>query len=103
MREGFEPYAHHPWQLKFIDLALAAALVAKIPPERIVNFMPLKELRAWVEKVRNAEARRTAKKYDKYFGQTWLRGTEIAYLTGGLGGAEVRHILRYRGARSFMR
>lgn len=50
--------AHHPWQLEFIDLALAASLAAKIPPERIVNFMPLKELRAWVEKVRGAEARR---------------------------------------------
>ena len=51
--------AHHPWQLAFIDLALAAALAAKIPPERIVNFMPLRELRAWVEKVRSAEARHT--------------------------------------------
>jgi len=50
--------AHHPWQLEFIDLALAAALAAKIPPERIVNFMPLKELRDWVEKLRSAEARR---------------------------------------------
>jgi histidinol phosphatase-like PHP family hydrolase len=54
--------AHHPWQLEFIDLALAAALAAKIPPERIVNFMPLKELRAWIEKVRVAEARRTRTK-----------------------------------------
>jgi len=54
--------AHHPWQLEFIDLALAAALAAKIPPERIVNFMPLKELRAWVDKVRGAEARRTRTK-----------------------------------------
>jgi len=54
--------AHHPWQLEFIDLALAAALAAKIPPERIVNFMPLKELRAWIEKVRGAEARRTRTK-----------------------------------------
>ena len=52
-------YAHHPWQFEFIDLALAAALAAKIPPERIVNFMPLRELRAWVEKVRSAEARHT--------------------------------------------
>ncbi len=51
--------AHHPWQFEFIDLALAAALAAKIPAERIVNFMPLTELRAWVEKVRRAEARRT--------------------------------------------
>jgi len=51
--------AHYPWQLEFVDLALAAALAAKIPPERIVNFRPLNELRAWVEKVREAEARRT--------------------------------------------
>src|SRR5438552_3496154 len=51
--------AYHPWQLAFIDLALAAVLAAKIPPERIVNFMPLKELRAWIEKLRGAEARRT--------------------------------------------
>jgi DNA polymerase (family 10) len=51
--------AHHPWQLEFIDLALAVALAAKIRPERIVNFMSLKELRAWVEKVRSSEARRT--------------------------------------------
>jgi DNA polymerase (family 10) len=54
--------AHHPWQFEFIDLALAAALKARIPPERIVNFMPLKELLAWVEKVRCAEAHRTRKK-----------------------------------------
>jgi histidinol phosphatase-like PHP family hydrolase len=50
--------AHHSWQFEFIDLALAAALGAKISPERIVNFMRLRELRAWVEKVRGAEARR---------------------------------------------
>src|SRR5204862_4163704 len=54
--------AHHPWQLEFIDLALAAALTAKIPSERIVNFMPLKELRAWIEKVLVAKARRTRTK-----------------------------------------
>jgi histidinol phosphatase-like PHP family hydrolase len=54
--------AHHPWQLEFIDLALATALAAKISSERIVNFMPLKELRAWVEKMRLAEARRTRTK-----------------------------------------
>ena len=27
--------AHHPWQFEFIDLALVAALVARIPPERL--------------------------------------------------------------------
>ena len=46
--------AHHPWQLEFIDLALAAALAAKIPPERVVNFMSLNELRAWVARARKA-------------------------------------------------
>ena len=58
-RISFGTDAHHPSQLHFIDLALAAALAAKIPPERIVNFMPLKELRAWIEKVRRSEGRRT--------------------------------------------
>ena len=54
--------AHHPWQLEFIDLALAAALAAKIPPGRIVNFMPLTKLRAWIQNVRGAETRRAHKK-----------------------------------------
>ena len=45
--------AHHPWQLEFIELGLAAALKAKIPAERIVNFMSLGELRAWVGKLRS--------------------------------------------------
>lgn len=44
--------AHHPWQLGFIELGLAAALRAKIPAERIINFMPLTELKAWVASVR---------------------------------------------------
>jgi histidinol phosphatase-like PHP family hydrolase len=50
--------AHHPWQLEFIDLALAAALAAKIPAERIINFMSVSELRGWVKQVRRAEYRR---------------------------------------------
>lgn len=44
--------AHHPWQLEFITLGLAAALKAKIPGERIVNFLPLPQLRQWVKSVR---------------------------------------------------
>ena len=31
--------SHHPWQLEFIELALTAALLAKIPADRIVNFL----------------------------------------------------------------
>jgi histidinol phosphatase-like PHP family hydrolase len=45
--------AHHGWQLEFIDLGLAAALKAKIPPDSILNFMPVLELKAWANCVRN--------------------------------------------------
>ncbi len=39
--------AHHPEQLAFIELSLAAAHLAKISPERIINFMPVNELKRW--------------------------------------------------------
>jgi len=54
--------AHHPWQLEFIDLGLAAALQAKIPAERIINFMPLAELQRWVASVRARSARLRAQR-----------------------------------------
>ncbi len=44
--------AHHPDEFAYIDLSLGAACAAKIPPERILNFLPLAELRAWVAGVR---------------------------------------------------
>jgi DNA polymerase (family 10) len=44
--------AHHPPQLAFIELGLAAARMAKIPPARVINFLPLVELKNWVAKVR---------------------------------------------------
>jgi histidinol phosphatase-like PHP family hydrolase len=44
--------SHHPHQLEFIELGLAAALKARISPERIVNFMDLAALRAWIGKLR---------------------------------------------------
>src|SRR5437762_10308169 len=50
--------AHHPWQLEFIDLALAAVLLAKISPERVINFMSLSQLRTWVARLREGEDRR---------------------------------------------
>jgi histidinol phosphatase-like PHP family hydrolase len=49
--------AHHPWQLEFIELGLAAALQAKIPSDRIVNFMPILDLKTWVEQARDRAAR----------------------------------------------
>lgn len=44
--------AHHPEQLAYMELSLAAAFLAKIAPERIVNFMAKSELLGWVDSVR---------------------------------------------------
>ena len=50
--------AHHPWQLEFIDLGLAAAFKAKIPQDRIINFMSTSQLQAWVANVRCRKLRK---------------------------------------------
>jgi len=42
--------AHHPWQLGFMDFALAAALLTGFEHDRIINFMPVQELRRWSSK-----------------------------------------------------
>jgi histidinol phosphatase-like PHP family hydrolase len=52
VRISFGSDSHHPWQLLFLDLALAAAILAGIPEERIINFMPVHELLKWVKSVR---------------------------------------------------
>jgi DNA polymerase (family 10) len=44
--------AHHPWQLRFIELGLAAALKAKISSHQIINFMSISDLRNWVKQTR---------------------------------------------------
>ena len=44
--------AHHPWQLIFMNFSLAAACLAKIRPDRIINFLSARDLKAWVEGVR---------------------------------------------------
>jgi histidinol phosphatase-like PHP family hydrolase len=44
--------SHHPEQLEFIELGLAAALKARIAPERILNFMSLPDLKQWIDQVR---------------------------------------------------
>jgi histidinol phosphatase-like PHP family hydrolase len=49
--------AHHADQLAFIELGLAAALKARIPAERILNFMDLPSLRAWVANLRERARR----------------------------------------------
>jgi len=50
--------AHHPRQLEFIELGLAAAIQAKIPADRIVNFMPIPDLKTWVHRLREHAARK---------------------------------------------
>jgi histidinol phosphatase-like PHP family hydrolase len=50
--------AHSPDQFGFIELGLAAALLAKIPAERILNFKPREELLGWVTSVRARSALR---------------------------------------------
>ncbi|MEY2563438.1 MAG: putative hydrolase [Verrucomicrobiota bacterium] len=44
--------AHHPEELAYMELSLAAAQLAKISPERIINFLPVEELKAWAAGVR---------------------------------------------------
>ena len=51
--------AHHPWQLEFIDLGLAAALRARIAGDRILNFMPWSELQAWTHRMRDRNTSKT--------------------------------------------
>jgi histidinol phosphatase-like PHP family hydrolase len=46
--------AHHPWQFGFIELGLAAALKAKIPADRVLNFLPLAELTRWTAGLRKS-------------------------------------------------
>ncbi|PYK21225.1 MAG: hypothetical protein DME55_00095 [Verrucomicrobia bacterium] len=50
--------AHHPWQLGFIELGLATALRAKLPAQRIVNFMSLRDLKRWIQQLRNHSVRK---------------------------------------------
>ncbi len=40
--------AHHPWQLEFIELGLAALLELRWPIERVLNFLPLPDLQRWI-------------------------------------------------------
>jgi histidinol phosphatase-like PHP family hydrolase len=50
--------AHHPWQLEFIELGLAAAIVAKIPADRVVNFMPMRDLKNWAQAMQDLSAQK---------------------------------------------
>jgi histidinol phosphatase-like PHP family hydrolase len=53
--------SHHPWQLEFIDLGLAAAAQAKVPKDKILNFMSVERLLEWANDVRDNGARNDRK------------------------------------------
>ncbi len=53
--------AHHPWQLAFIELGLAAALLAGIEPENIINFMPANDVIEWAKQTRGNRRRQSVK------------------------------------------
>jgi histidinol phosphatase-like PHP family hydrolase len=57
--------SHHPWQLGFIDLGLAAAAQAKVPKERILNFMSVDELLQWAKEGRERGKRRSERKVSR--------------------------------------
>jgi histidinol phosphatase-like PHP family hydrolase len=45
--------SHGPSQLEFMDLGVAAAIRARLDPNKILNYMPTDQLLAWAESVRN--------------------------------------------------
>ena len=57
--------SHHPWQLEFLDLGLAAALAGGIREERILNFKTADELLAWSDRVRGRAGSRHGKRKAK--------------------------------------
>ncbi len=50
--------SHHPWQLEFMDLGLAAALAGGISEDRVLNFKSGNELVEWAEKLRRTGRQR---------------------------------------------
>jgi DNA polymerase (family X) len=44
--------SHGPSNMEFIEFGLAAALKAKIDPDRILNFMPREKLIGWAAALR---------------------------------------------------
>jgi len=49
--------SHDPLQMRFMEYALAAALLAGIKRERILNFMPRDELLKWAANLRHSKVR----------------------------------------------
>ena len=45
--------SHGPSQLEFMDLGVAAAIRARLDPNKILNYMPTDQLLEWAESVRH--------------------------------------------------
>jgi histidinol phosphatase-like PHP family hydrolase len=52
VRIAIDTDAHSPDQLAFVELGLASALAARIPADRIINFMSFEKLLSWIASVR---------------------------------------------------
>jgi len=59
-RVAIDTDAHAPEQLAFVEFGLAAALIAGISADRIVNFMGRGELLAWAHSLRKPKGNRSA-------------------------------------------
>src|SRR4051812_2475398 len=51
VRIAIDTDAHAPAQLEWVELGLAAALLAGIPADRVVNFMPVADLLKWAREL----------------------------------------------------
>ena len=69
--------AHHPWQLEFIEFGLAAALAAKIPKDRILNFKPVNALLDWTGLVREQGKKIRTKAICAHFATKLLMGAPL--------------------------
>jgi DNA polymerase (family 10) len=53
--------AHSPAELRFMEYGVAAAILAEVPRERILNFLPPDGLADWVRRRRDGARRRRAR------------------------------------------
>ncbi|MEW6156000.1 MAG: PHP domain-containing protein [Verrucomicrobiota bacterium] len=60
-RVAIDTDAHAPEQLAFVDLGLAAAFLAGIPRQRILNFLPLPKLLEWARGLRRLARSKAAR------------------------------------------
>src|SRR5207248_2577817 len=90
-RISFGTDSHGAAQLRFVEYSAAAALIAGIPRDRILNFMPLDELLQWASSIR--ERRRRAARNPHAHGRSASPGLRPA--------AEPEHMTQLDSLRAF--